>query len=182
MKVELDLEELDLILEALHDKHAACSESIDFLPKVRAVNKLYNRLIELSEEYETSRLETFAKRLAREALNRAGNHDLSLQTDRAAQIIKECDGQVKSHEEESKDNVNDGIADEDAIKLYNELVKSPEDRLAQEKEIPFLIAARDNAVTAAKEKQLQKEMAQMFGHAVQHAQVAQGHLSQSDCF
>jgi hypothetical protein len=58
MKVELDFEELDLVLEALHDKHVACSESIDFLPKVLAVNRLYNRLIELSEEYETSRLET----------------------------------------------------------------------------------------------------------------------------
>jgi hypothetical protein len=33
-----------------------------------------------------------------------------------------------------------------AIKLYNELVKSPEDRLALQKEIPSLIAARDKAL------------------------------------
>jgi hypothetical protein len=79
MKVELDFAELDLVLEALHDKHVACSESIDFLPKVLAVNRLYNRLTELSEEYETSRLETFAKGLAKEALQRAANHDLSSQ-------------------------------------------------------------------------------------------------------
>lgn len=111
MNVELNLEELDLILEALHDKHVACSESIDFLPKVREVNRLYNRLFELSDEHH-------------------------------------------------KDNPDDGIADEDAIKLYNELVKSPEDRLALEKEIPSLIAARDKAVTAAKREQLQKETAQ----------------------
>jgi hypothetical protein len=38
-------------------------------------------------------------------------------------------------------------------------VKSPEDRLALEKEIPALIAARDKAVTAAKREQLQKERA-----------------------
>jgi hypothetical protein len=48
--------------------------------------------------------------------------------------------------------------------LYNELVKSPEDRLALEKEIPALIAARDKAVTAAKRKQLQKETAQIPDH------------------
>jgi hypothetical protein len=51
------------------------------------------------------------------------------------------------------------------IKLYNELVKSPEDRIALEKEIPSLIAARDKVVTAAKRKQLQKERAaQMPDH------------------
>jgi hypothetical protein len=66
---------------------------------------------------------------------------------------------------------------EDAIKLYNELVKSPEDRLVLEKEIPSLIAARDKAVTAAKQKQLQKEAAQMLEQVSQDAQVAQGHLS-----
>jgi len=38
-------------------------------------------------------------------------------------------------------------------------VKSPEDRLALEKEIPSLIAVRDKEVTAAKRKQLQKERA-----------------------
>ena len=79
VKVVLDLEELDLIIVALDDKHVACPDSIDFLPKVRAVNSLYNRLIELSEEHDTSCLETFAKGLAREALQRAANHDLSLQ-------------------------------------------------------------------------------------------------------
>jgi hypothetical protein len=45
---------------------------------------------------------------------------------------------------------------EAAIKLYNELVKTPEDRLALEKENPSLIAARDEAVTAAKRKEIQK--------------------------
>jgi hypothetical protein len=59
------------------------------------------------------------------------------------------------------DNGIDGAA---AIKLYNELVKSPEDRLALEKEIPALIAARDKAVTAAKRNQLQKETAQVHNH------------------
>jgi hypothetical protein len=165
MKVELDFEELDLVLEALHDKHVACSESIDFLPKVLAVNRLYNRLIELSEEYETSRrLETFAKGLAKEALQRAAN-------------VKDRDGRVKPLEE-CKDNSSDNEMDgQDAIKLYNELVKSPEDRLALEKEIPSLIAARDKAVTAAKQKQLQKETAQMLEQVAQDAQMAQGHLS-----
>jgi hypothetical protein len=44
-------------------------------------------------------------------------------------------------------------------------VKSPEDRLALEKEILSLIVARDKAVTAAKRKQLQKERAaQISGH------------------
>jgi hypothetical protein len=132
MKVELDPEELDLILEALHDKHVACSESIDFLPKVRAVNRLYNRLTELSEEYETSRMETFAKGLAKEALQRAANHDLSLQADRAAAVVKERDGQVKAHEEHKNNGAENEMDGEDAIKLYNELVKSPEDRLALE--------------------------------------------------
>jgi len=50
------------------------------------------------------------------------------------------------------------------VRLYDELVKSPEDRLALEKEIPSLIAARDKAVTAAKRKQLEKETAQIPGH------------------
>jgi hypothetical protein len=82
-------------------------------------------------------------------------------------IVKEYDGQVKSLEDRSReqdegtDNEIDGEA---AIKLYNELVKSPEDRRALEKEIPSLIAARDKAVTAAKRKQLQKETAQTPGH------------------
>jgi hypothetical protein len=54
---------------------------------------------------------------------------------------------------------------EDAIKTYNELVKSPEDRRGIEKELPALVAARDKAVTAAKREQLQKETAQIPGHA-----------------
>ena len=53
---------------------------------------------------------------------------------------------------------------DDAIKLYNELVKSPQDRRALEKELPSLVAARDKAVTAAKRKQLEKETAQIPGH------------------
>ena len=60
------------------------------------------------------------------------------------------------------DNEMDG---DDAIKLYNELVKSPEDRRALEKELPSLVAARDKAVTAAKREQLQKETDQIPGHA-----------------
>jgi len=82
-------------------------------------------------------------------------------------IVKEHDGQVKTPRDRYReqgagpDNEIDGEA---AIKLYNELVKSPEDRLALEKEIPSLIAARDKAVTAAKRKQLQKETAKIAGH------------------
>jgi hypothetical protein len=176
MKVELDFEELDLVLEALHDKHVACSESIDFLPKVLAVNRLYNRLIELSEEYETSRLETFAKGLAKEALQRAADQNLSLQGDRAA-VIKERDGQVKTAKERKNNGADNEMDSEDAIKLYNELVKSPEDRFALEKEIPSLIAARDKALWARKAKELQKETSQMLEQVAQDARVAQGHLS-----
>jgi hypothetical protein len=47
--------------------------------------------------------------------------------------------------DDGTDNEIDGEA---AIKLYDELVKSPEDRMALEKEIPSLIAARDKAVPA----------------------------------
>ena len=89
------------------------------------------------------------------------------QPDRVA-IVKEHDGQVKTQQNrnrEQDDGVDNEIDGEDAIKLYNELVKSPEDRLALEKEIPSLIAARDKAVTAAKRKQVQKErVAQMPDH------------------
>src|SRR4029077_6427754 len=119
-----------------------CSESIDFLPKVLAVDRLYNRLIELSEEHETSRLETFAKGLSKEALPRAATHDLSLQAGRG-EVIKERNGQVKIPEYRRDAGADNELAGEDAIKLYNELVKSPGDRLALEKEIPSLIAARD---------------------------------------
>ena len=87
--------------------------------------------------------------------------------DRVA-IVKEHDGQVKTPEDRKRLKQGDGpdneIDGQDAIKLYKELVKSPEDRLALEKEIPSLIAARDKAVTAAKRKQLQKEKAQIPGH------------------
>ena len=44
-------------------------------------------------------------------------------------------------------------------KEYDGHVKTPEDRLALEKELPSLVAVRDKAVTAAKRKQLQKERA-----------------------
>jgi len=76
------------------------------------------------------------------------------QPDRATFI-----GQVKTPEDRGDDGTDNEIDGEAAIKLYDELVKSPEDRLAFEKEIPALIAARDKAVTAAKRKQLQKERA-----------------------
>jgi len=63
-------------------------------------------------------------------------------------IVKEHDGQVETpqnrnrEQDDGADNEMDGA---DAIKLYNELVKSPEDRLALEKEIPSLIGrARQN--------------------------------------
>jgi hypothetical protein len=70
------------------------------------------------------------------------------------------DGQVKIPEHHRDDGTDNKIDGDAAIKLYDELVKSPEDRLALEKEIPSLIAARDKAVTAAKRKQLEKDMAQ----------------------
>jgi hypothetical protein len=83
-------------------------------------------------------------------------------------LVKEREGQVKTpadpdlEQDAGADNEMDGP---DAIKLYNELVKSPQDRRALEKELPSLIAARDKAVTAAKREQLQKETAQIPGHA-----------------
>jgi len=76
-------------------------------------------------------------------------------------IVKERDDQ-NGEQDAGAHNELDG---EDAIKLYNELVKSPEDRRALEKELPSLVAARDKAVTAAKREQLQKETAQIPGHA-----------------
>jgi hypothetical protein len=66
------------------------------------------------------------------------------------------------YEREKDDGTDNEIDGEAAIKLYDELVKSPEDRLALEKEIPSLIAARDKAVTAV--KQLQKETVQIPNH------------------
>ena len=89
------------------------------------------------------------------------------QPDRAA-LIKEYDGQVETPQNrnrEQDDGADNEIDGEAAIKLYNELVKSPEDRLALEKELPSLVAARDKAVTAAKREQLQKETDQIPGHA-----------------
>jgi hypothetical protein len=71
------------------------------------------------------------------------------------------DGQVKIPEHRRDDGTANEMDGDDAIKLYNELVKSPADRQALEKEMPALIAARDKAVTAAKRKQLQKETAQI---------------------
>jgi hypothetical protein len=88
------------------------------------------------------------------------------QPDRTA-LIKEYGGHVKTPEDCSREQdagVDNEIDGEAAIRLYDELVKSPEDRLALEKEIPSLIAARDKAVTAAKRKQLEKETAQIPGH------------------
>jgi len=80
VKVELEPEELQLIIEALNDKQNAYGNSgAEVLPELQTVNRLYNRLSELSEEHEKSRLEIFAKGLAREALHRAANCDLSSQ-------------------------------------------------------------------------------------------------------
>ena len=83
-------------------------------------------------------------------------------------IVKEYDGQVKTPEDrnrEQDDDAHNEVDGEETNKLYDELVKSPEDRLALEKEIPSLIAARDKAVTAAKRKQLQKERAAQMPNA-----------------
>src|SRR5262245_24487975 len=80
MNIELNREELQLIINALDDKHNAYANcGVEVLPELEAVNRLYNRLSGLSEEHEKSRLELFAKGLAREALRRAANRDLSLQ-------------------------------------------------------------------------------------------------------
>ena len=83
-------------------------------------------------------------------------------------IDKERDDQVKTPADRNREQDAGGNGEmdgQDAIKLYDELVKSPEDRLALEKELPGLVAARDKAVTAAKREQLQKETAQIPGHA-----------------
>jgi hypothetical protein len=82
-------------------------------------------------------------------------------------IVKEHDGQVKTPEDRSReqeDGADNEIDGEDAIKLYNELVKSQQDRQTLEKELPSLVAARDKAVTAAKRERLQKETAEIPGH------------------
>ena len=53
MNVELNLEELELIVEALNQKHDALSSGgPEVLPELEAVNALYNRLRELREEHE----------------------------------------------------------------------------------------------------------------------------------
>jgi hypothetical protein len=261
MNVELNRDELQLIIDALDDKHNAYANSgAEVLPKLQAVNRLYNRLSELNEEHEKSRLEIFAKGLARESLRQAANRVLSLQdvrqaynrvrgrqlgsavfisdlatelqiglpklhewirrevinsgrgslddghwptateSQRAAAIehfgskrllirfsqpdhvavVKEHVGQVKTlagRNREQDDGADNEIDGGDAIKLYNELVKSPEDRLALEKELPALVAARDKAVTAAKRKQIQRETVQIPEHVAQDAQVSQEELS-----
>jgi hypothetical protein len=91
-------------------------------------------------------------------------------------VVKEHVGQVKTLADRNREQDNE-IDGGDAIKLYNELVKSPEDRLALEKELPALVAARDKAVTAAKRKQIQRETVQIPEHVAQDAQVSQGELS-----
>jgi len=48
-------------------------------------------------------------------------------------IVKEHDGQVKTPEDRRGDGTDNEIDGEAAIKLYVELVKSPEDRLALDK-------------------------------------------------
>ena len=61
MNVESNLGELEQIVEALDQKHDALSSGgAEVLPELQAVNKLYNRLRELTEEHER-------------------NHDLSLE-------------------------------------------------------------------------------------------------------
>jgi hypothetical protein len=60
-------------------------------------------------------------------------------------IVKEHDGQLKAPGDRGEDaGAHNEIDGEDAIKLYDELVKRPEDRLALEKEIPSRIAARQS--------------------------------------
>jgi hypothetical protein len=49
-------------------------------------------------------------------------------------------------------------------KEYDGHVKTPEDRLALEKELPSLVAARDKAVTAAKRKTTRERNAPNPGH------------------
>jgi hypothetical protein len=46
MKVELNPEEMDLVVDALDANHASLPNNADNLPKVRAINVLYNRLTE----------------------------------------------------------------------------------------------------------------------------------------
>jgi len=55
MNVELNLEELEQIVEALNQKHDALSSGgTEVLPELQAVNRLYNRLRELREEHENN--------------------------------------------------------------------------------------------------------------------------------
>ena len=55
MNVELNLEELEQIVEALNQKHDALSRGgTEVLPELQAVNRLYNRLRELREEHENN--------------------------------------------------------------------------------------------------------------------------------
>jgi len=78
-------------------------------------------------------------------------------------IVKEHDGQVETPQNrnrEQDDGADNEIDGEDAMKLYNELVKSPENRLALEKERPSLVAARDQAIVELRREKLQKETAE----------------------
>ena len=55
MNVELNLEELEQIVEALNQKQDALSSGgTEVLPELQAVNRLYNRLRELREEHENN--------------------------------------------------------------------------------------------------------------------------------
>ena len=53
MNVKLNLEELELIVEALNQKHDALSSGVpEVLQELEAVDALYSRLRELREEHE----------------------------------------------------------------------------------------------------------------------------------
>lgn len=212
MNIQFNREELDLLVEALNQRQNELNGgAAEVLPDLEAVNTLYNRLKELSEDHERGRdlsLEVFISDLASDlqigvpklhelirkevitlgrgslddghwptatesqrtaAIEHLGSKRLLIRfflPDRPA-IVKERDDQVKTPADRNReqdtggDNEMDG---QDALKLYNELVKSPQDRLALEKELPSLVAARDKAVTAAKREQLQKETAEIPGH------------------
>ena len=55
MNVELNLEELEQIVEALNQKYDALSSGgTEVLSELQAVNQLYNRLRELREEHENN--------------------------------------------------------------------------------------------------------------------------------
>ena len=74
------------------------------------------------------------------------------------------DGQVQTPEHRRDAGADNEIDGDDAIKLYDELVKSPEDRLALEKEIPSLVAARDQSGHSRKTETTAEETAQKRDH------------------